>query len=685
MLLPHVLRAIASACAFLCVFGATVALAEPDVQGVVAAAPRPESQVTQQVGGSDVSLEATSFAIPVNSPYAFTGVASTTKKTDSVLMRLKVLNPSGKLMTQRTRIFNDPDPGEVSATFERETRDLGLSPGAYPVVLEVFVTTSGQTQQASIESELLIYDPDTDAVDVTLSVRISGQPLADPSGRFVADPGQYTRARDDARELATWVRNDPDARLTMALSPLLLEEWKRISEGYVFSGPEGMVSVAASSSVPLTYAAAIDALGQAVDTGRLELVTMGYTDPDLSELSAHGLGTDVTPQYAEGISAVFASLESTPSTGTIPAGGCLPPTAAVDVAEQGVSYAIVTSECTRSGASTATTGLYSIKGQKLRALVADRRTSARVAQGEARAVLDTAFTMHQNKTSMPLVISAEVGAGQAAARSVIECAAAVSAQPWTTLQIARDVAARKPRKSLALIPRERSTTAPEGYWDEVTQGRVWSRALSAAVGPSTADAVTAQRDSLVAQCSAWAGVKGEWALADRGRSFASTAVRLSRELLDTVELRVEPVTLAGPTGDVPLTIINGSDRPITVTVTGRPAGGVKVLGESATSVELPPKDTFIELPVAMSNSLSGQLTVSVSSGGLVLATEVVPIQASYLDRLVMIVGVVVVLGVLLFMVVRKARSVQDAEEPPTDPDNGSPSRRRNTSGESAEG
>ena len=306
-------------------------------------------------------------------------------------MRFKVLNPSGKLMIQRTVIESDVKNDQATAQFERQLSDLGLAPGSYPVELEVRVARDGQIAETTLLSELRLYDPKGPRVPVVFAARITGQPLADPSGKFIADPALYTRARDDARGVATWTLGNPEARMTLAVSPLLLEEWQRISEGYVVTGPEGDTAVQPTEPVPIAYAEALDTIRRATDTGRLELTHLGYTDPNLTDLSLQGLARDVRPQYARGISAMFASLETTPSTGTVVAGGCIPPETVDALVEEGVAYGIVEPSCTRSGASTASPGAYRVKGTTLIALVADEVAENALTTGDTDAIARVAF------------------------------------------------------------------------------------------------------------------------------------------------------------------------------------------------------------------------------------------------------------------------------------------------------
>ena len=244
-----------------------VATADPYRPALTRVAARPLGSVTASAGAAAATLEPRDFAVPVDSRYSFAAKVRVDGKADLVQMRFKVLNPSGKLMIQRTIIQSDVTTGQASAVFERELADLGLEAGAYPVQLEVRVAQGNQVSEAVLDSELLLFDRKGQRIPLVFAVRVSGQPLADPSGRFVADPARYTRRATTHRRLAQWVLDDDDARITLAISPLLLEEWRRISEGYVLTGPEGDVSVAATEAVPAAYDAALDTIKRAARHG----------------------------------------------------------------------------------------------------------------------------------------------------------------------------------------------------------------------------------------------------------------------------------------------------------------------------------------------------------------------------------------------------------------------------------
>jgi hypothetical protein len=606
-----------------------------------------------------LALEPGTSSMSSDGGFSYTARLTLSRPAESVMVRLKILNPSGKLMIQQTRIENQADTGTVVASFERDMSDLRLAPGAYPMQFEVRVSQDGEIAEKTVETELLVYDSARARLPFALCARVSGQPLTDPQGRFVADPARYTRARDDVTAIAAWVTTEPEARITLAVSPLLLDEWTRIATGYDLVGPEGSTSFPADGPTATSYAATIRLLKQAVETGRLELTTHGYADPDLSALATHGMIQDVDAHYAKGFSVTQSAVETTPSTGTVPAGGCLPPEAGSTLARHGVGYVVVEQSCAVFAGSAAAPGVYRADGPPLRILVTDDKLAMGIAAGKESDQIRQAFDRASAAGARgPLVVSCDIGPGGASTQSVFEAAHALGQQPWLRNTLARDIAARKPSSTVRLMNGEEEAPPPAGYWADVKAARAWARALAAATGERGDAAHTADDDSLIAQCSAWAGDHGQWELADRGRTFADTARRTARDVLSVVSLSVEPMTLAGSSGEVPVIITNGGNTPLLVDIVSSPSREIRIDGERSLRMELSPQDNFVKLPVTMSDAFSGMLRVSVSSAGVVLDRKTIEVRASYLDRLVLIASVIIVLGIMLAFIIRRVSAAE---------------------------
>jgi len=117
------------------------------------------------------------------------------------------------------------------------------------------------------------------------------------------------------------------------------------------------------------------------------------------------------------------------------------------------------------------------------------------------------------------------------------------------------------------------------------------------------------------------------------------------------------VTLPGATGEVPISIRNGSDRTLTVQLVAR-GEDLQVIGGTTRSVTLKPSENFVKLPVDLRSAIQGTLSVQVVASPEVLAEQSVTVRASYLDRLAIIGGVVLVLFVLLIFIVRRVRAAE---------------------------
>ncbi len=229
------------------------------------------------------SLESSSTAVPLAGTFGYTAHVRLDEPASYLQTRLQVMRPSGKLVYQRTMVENSAPSGPLSYSFGRDLEGLDLKPGSYPVRLNVTAEVNGSTEETEVATELLVYDAKSTPVPVVLVARVHGSPLSDPQGRFAIDPSSAEAEvpRADVDRISALVMQDPGARIVLGVPPVLLAEWKRLSGGYTLADGTG---VPAESPVARRYADTLTRLRAALDTGRLELVGLGYADPDLSAL-----------------------------------------------------------------------------------------------------------------------------------------------------------------------------------------------------------------------------------------------------------------------------------------------------------------------------------------------------------------------------------------------------------------
>jgi hypothetical protein len=610
------------------------------------------------------SLESSSTAVPLAGTFGYTAHVRLNEPASYLQTRLQVLRPTGKLVYQRTMVENSAPSGPLSYSFGRELKGLDLKPGAYPVRLNVTAEVNGSTEETEVATELLVYDAKSTPVAVVLVARVHGSPLSDPQGRFAIDPSaaeaEVPRANVD--RISALIMQDPGARIVLGVPPVLLAEWKRLSGGYTLS--DG-TSVPAESPVARRYADTLTRLRAALNTQRLELVSLGYADPDLSTLVDESLAADIGTQYDAGISAVFASMETTPSAGTVPAGDCAPQKSLGHLAKQGVAYVVTSESCVSWDKVKSASGTYPVTDSRISALVTDDKSSRAVSKGDTTLALRRVFArlMSGAKPRQPFAIRIDLGPGRPDATStVVAAASAFGVEPWARLTLGREL--RPPAKSAAVILTEapRRPGAPAGYWKTVRTARAYANALLAALGPGRPGVTSAQTDSLLAESSAWSEPDDSWASAERGLAFAGASLDVSKAAFGDLTIKAEPVTFAGKRGEVPVSITNNTQNTFEVVVRAAASGDAQVVGNPLIRTVLRPQETFVPIPVDMRSALSSKLKVEVLAGDVVLARTTVNVQASYLDRIAIIGGIVLVLGGLLIFIVRRVRGAETADE-----------------------
>ena len=623
------------------------------------AAPSIESAPLAEPPVLSAVIESSSTAVPLDGVFGYTARIRLTRPASYLQTRVQIRRPSGRLVFQRTIVANAVPAGEQSASYERSLAGINLPPGSYPVEFEIRADVEGSTVTTELATQLLVYDPAQRPAGVVMIAHIDAQPLEAPDGRFVADPAVAAKTRDDVVSIASLILADANARLSLSVPPMLLSEWRRTADGY--TAADGTL-VSAADPLALSYAGALELLQAAIVTGRLELVSTGFADPDLAQLSARGRSGDIVAQYRAGFTSTFASLETSPSTGTVPAGVCIPPAALSMFKGLGLGYVVLDAGCARSVEGSATSGAYPISNSSIRALLSDTLASTALSSAETSEALTHIAARQILAPNHPVTVQVELTeSGPTATATVVSALRALQSEPWAHLELGRDALQPSKAPAIRLIVDKSGSEAPEGHWDAVSLSRTYADALVAAVDPTDTASTSAYLNSLIAQASAWEGPDGTWSGAVKGEQFAAASLQTSKSILDAVTLTIEPITLSSARGSIPVSLRNGSNQTLQVSIRTSTAGGIDADGRKVTSTVLRPQETFIQIPVNMHSSLAGKLTVAILAGDLVVARRTIDVRASYLDRLVIIGGIVLALGILLAFIVRRVRAAERTE------------------------
>lgn len=637
---------------------ATLALGASAANGTPARSDEPAPS-----GRPFVVLDKGAVSTPVAGSFAFNVTVEIDEPTTYLESRIQIRNPSGRLLFQKTEVRSKVSTGSVDIAYSRDLADLGLTPDIYPIELRVRTQSSAGVREWVVQDALLLYDPKAPPVPVAVVVKIESAPSMDAEGRFIVDPAQSTRARDEADALARHILNDPASRLTLAISPAILEEWLRASQGYAVAGVEGVTEVPADAETPKAYARTLDSLGRALATGRLELADVPYAQPDVGALQAAGRLTDLSDHLLRGHSAAYAALETSPSACVVSSGDVLPAAAAPILEDSGARFVVLSAASLESSASTPTSGMYRIADTGVGALVTDAALSESLEGTGAMRCAQTVFARAISEdASGPVAAVVETGPGyRASIASLLPCLADLKEAPWATFVTASQAASTPRMGSLELTATLAPIqAAPSGYWTDVNRARKSAHAFLHAVGVNDPEAQRASDLSLLAQSALWAGPDRNWGSADRGRAIAAASLRESSAVFDSIKLGASDITLSGASGEIPISITNDSEKTLGLRVKTT-ASGMSVPPRENETVQVRPQENFATVPVDLGQSLSGRLNVQLWAEEVLVDETTVTVRASFLDRLVLIAGLALVLVGMLLFIRHRVRSAARAD------------------------
>lgn len=574
-------------------------------------------------------------------------------------VRVRLRSPSGKLIYQKTEVRSNLPAGTHSIAYEHDLAELDLAPGRYPIEIRVLVSGAEATNASS---RLLLVDPTTDTLPVAIVVVPVDTPAVTMAGQLASDPTADTRLRDDLSFL-TQLTRDRNAPLSIALAPVLTEQLARVAGGFETTAG---VEVAATDETPVRYARMLESLRSAATTGTIDVLDVPYGLPDNEGLASTGSASDITYHwtYTDTVTAlVFPSAER---SAVAYLGTGLTNEAIASAADRGAKYVLAHGDSLRAQDTTATPGCYALADSPVTLVVVDERAASGLRDG-AEAFYDALF---DRLGEGPVVVVLETGAG--APHTTLDVQHALDWIDDASWLRATDVAtvARGCERQRATLKHGDQDGLSAAYWATVAESRSVTLAFADAAGLQDPEAAAATRAVLAAESALITRAGTDERALDEGLARAIEARDYASGQFKLIRLDAKDVTLSGSKGNVPLTLMNDTGKPLNLTLSATSATMLSTVGSQEVAAQ--PTQNFLTLPVDLGNALSDELEVVVRAGDVTVARATVGVKASYVDRLATVAMVIAILGVLLVIIRRRVRGadaatiVQDDDRPARD-------------------
>ena len=373
------------------------------------------------------------------------------------------------------------------------------------------------------------------------------------------------------------------------------------------------------------------------------------------------LANDVGPQYDAGISAVFQSLELTPSVGHRSCRRLHAPQRRGRPRRE--ERALRRRRLRRRAAGQASAPTAASTRSPTRrccALVTEPTLRSAGAPAIPAARSTQPFDRLIARPKRPLVMRIDIDGDSFTATDTVGAAlSAFEAQPWLAARERADAEGPPPAPTRCGWLAGRSTPdAPKGFWKTVAKSRSYAAAYYAAIGAG--DPRRRDRRAAVTR-------RRELGMGGSGRHVGGRAARarVRRASLATTAPVLDGISHEGPVRSpcperpvsVPITIVNDSENTLDVLVAVSSQRRRRGVDGEASRRRCRPRRPTSRFPVDMQTSLSGQAHRRGERGRARRSTrKTVTVSASYLDRLVLGGAVIVALLGMLVFIVRRTRA-----------------------------
>ncbi len=532
--------------------------------------------------------------------------------------------------------------GNNGLDLELELRSSRYSNGVYPLTVEV--VRSGNVV-SSVISELVImsFEESEKLVPLKLSWVFDTlePPHRDPAGNFKNEA--LARECDPAGKNPGWyptllgaLEKWQDLRFNLALSPMLLEDMKAMTGGYVVKSGEKARNVLPDSRQAVNASAVLTGFGRLAQPARHQLLPEPYASCDLEELVSLDWREDARQQVSLGHKQLEEILETALSRQfTCPPGLNVNSEVLAELESELGQYQVLSPrllERSREGRKllqgmTLGSPVF-IKGaveRKDLALFADARMQRLLERvsasgdphGVAQCIVSELTNLYLEQPEKLRACAVVAPGSWHPSRNVLdEVMRALNGTPWlSTVTLAESMVTVPPIGETPLeIPGPEQQGSPDDYWRQVGIARDNYAGFRDSVLPENPFLAPLQRDVYMSESVVWR----QWDRLDEGLEYSGFADSTVAGELSKVDLpAMSSITLTSGSAKVPLSVVNGTGYRIKALLKYS-SNGLAFPDGAEQKVLLEPKENLFEIPVKVRKKGRVRLSVRLEAEGISL-------------------------------------------------------------------
>lgn len=496
----------------------------------------------------------------------------------------------------------------------------GLGRGVNPLTLEV--VKSGSTLCSGVTDIVVMSPSDFSApmspLKTSLIFDLSEPPHKDTNGAYTSDElsRECKKGSGWYANLASELEARENMRISIALSPLLVEEMEEASRGYIVGKGKEKTRIASDSPSAKCVSSVIASFKRMAKNPRFQFLQIPWASPNLEQLVASGLAEDARAQLSLGRETLERVLGVSFTTNILYPPGLELSSRTIEALENEIGTFFLASPSllgrTRKGEMLAR-GLtvsnpvwveYGEGKKQMLGIFSDQRLEElleRLAKsddphGVAQCILSELTNLYLERPASPRGCAIVWPSNWRPPKGVLEeVMEAISGCPWLLTTTAEELFSTVPaiEEAKIEIPQRESEKEERGYFANVKKTNVRLREFSRLPVKGAPILERLYKELYVSESDIWR----QWGREKAGLAYAEAVLQTIEDELEKIDMPdIGAMTLTSKSAEIPLTITNRTDYKIRVRLQVYSDDFSFPKGRSMDLV-LDPRENLIEIPV----------------------------------------------------------------------------------------